>query len=196
MIRKTAFVVALVALCVTSAYAAPDRTGKSDLGFNVSGAIPDDDDTDATVYLGGQYAYGVAPWLALGAEAGWAEFDDSEAGFTAEETAVPILGDIILRVPTESQAQFYGIVGLGVIVWNVDTNIPNVDFDVDTAFAAKFGGGVDWFVNDNWILNFEFSYITSDADATARNTVTGATISDTGETDLWMVGGGVKYLFS
>ncbi len=194
--RKLWLALLALIVCASAAYAAPDRTGKFDMGVNVSGAIPDDDSVDGTAYVGGSLAYGVTNWLALGAEAGWAQFDESDAGITLEETAVPIMGDIILRVPMESQFQPYAIVGLGAIVWNVDHNVPNLDVEVDTAFAAKFGGGFDWFINDNWILNFEGSYVTSDADLTARNTVTGASVTVSGETDYWMVGGGLKYLFS
>lgn len=194
--KKAWLVMWALMISTTAAFAVPDRTGKFDMGVNVSGAIPDDDTVDGTVYVGGSFAYGVTNWLALGAEAGWAQFDESDAGITFEETAVPIFGDIILRVPMECQVQPYGIVGLGAIVWNVDHNISNVDVEIDTAFAAKFGGGIDWFVNDNWIINFEASFVTSDADATVRNTVTGASATAQGETDYWMVGGGLKYLFS
>ncbi len=194
--KKAWLVMLALMISATAAFAVPDRTGKWDVGVNVSGAIPDDDTVDGTVYVGGSLAYGVTNWLALGFESGWMQFDENDSGIELEETAVPILGDIILRVPMESQIQPYGIVGLGAIVWNVDDNVANVEADVDTAFAAKFGGGIDWFINDNWILNFEGSYVTSDADATVRNTVTGASISVDGETDYWMVGGGLKYLFS
>lgn len=196
MFRKTLSFFTLMLLVASVGYAAPDRTGKVDVGFNVSGAIPNDSEVDSAAYLGGSLAYGVTNWFALGAEAGWAQFDESDSGVNIEQNAVPIFGDIILRMPNDSAVQPYGIVGLGVIVWNVDDNVPNVDFDVDTAFAAKFGAGLDWFINNNWIANFEFSYVTSDAEATARNTVTGASVSAEGETDYWMIGGGLKFLFS
>jgi opacity protein-like surface antigen len=196
-ISKVAGLIALALFMMTTiSDAAPDRTGKTDIGFNLSGAIPDDDDVDSTLYAGGSLAHGFSNWLALGVEAGWAEFEESGLGFEVEETAVPIFGDIILRVPLEAPLQPYAIVGLGAIIWNVDDNVANIETDVDTAFAAKFGVGLDWFVNDNWIVNFEASFVTSDADATVRNTVTGASVTGEGETDFWMVGGGIKYLFS
>ena len=197
MIRRIGFVIALAALCATSnAYAAftGDRVGKWDIGVNVSGAIPTDGDVDSAAYIGGSLSYGVQEWFALGFEAGWAGFGESDAGINVDEDAVPIFGDLIFRFPTSSEWKPYAIVGLGVIVWNVDSNIPGLDLEIDTAFAAKFGGGVDYFVNDNWALNFEFSYVTSDADATA--TLNGTSVSASGSTDYWMVGGGLKYLFS
>jgi hypothetical protein len=197
MIRKIGLFIALIALCVSNnAYAAmtSDRVGKWDIGVNVSGAIPTDSDVDSAAYVGGSLSYGVQDWLALGAEAGWAQFGESAPGINLDENAVPIFGDIIFRYPTSSEWKPYAIIGLGVIVWNIDSNISGLNVDVDTAFAAKFGGGVDYFMNDNWALNFEFSYVTSSADATA--TFNGATATASGDTDYWMVGGGVKYLFS
>ena len=197
MIRRIGLFVALITLCASSnAYAAftGDRVGKWDIGVNVSGAIPDDSDVDSAVYVGGSLSYGVAEWFALGFESGWAGFGESSAGIDIDEDAVPILGDIIFRFPTQSEWKPYALVGLGVIVWNVDSNIPGLNLDIDTAFAAKFAGGVDYFVNDNWALNFEFSYTTNEADATAS--FNGASASASGSSDYWMVGGGLKYLFS
>ena len=196
MIKKSAFFVLLAALIATSAYAVPSRVGKWDAGVNVSGFIPEEGDT--TAYVGGSASYGVNEWLGLGVSSGWAQFDDSDAGVTVEQTSVPLFGDIILRVPMQQDQQYqpYAVIGLGVMFSDSDVNVSNVDVSVDDAFAAKFGGGVDWFVNDNWILNFEFSYITSDADGTVRNTATGATVGVSGSNDSWMVGGGLKYLFS
>jgi opacity protein-like surface antigen len=196
MIKKTAFFAALAMLLAHSAYAVEDRTNKWDLGANVSAAIPTDGDVDTTVYVGGTLSYGITNWLAVGAEAGWAGFDESDSGISVDEDAIPVLGDIIFRVPMEGPVQPYGIVGLGVIFWNIDSNVPNVDIDSDAAFAAKFGGGVDWFINQNWIANFELAYITSDADVTATSTITGASVSAGVDTDYWTVGGGLKYLFS
>ena len=192
MIKKGMLVVLLMASFCGMAYAAPDRVGKSELGFNVSGAIPKDSGVDTAAYIGGTYAYGLQEWLAVGVETGWAGF--SEPGL--DENAYPILGDIILRVPMDSQVKPYGIIGLGAIVWDASTSISNASVDIDTAFAAKFGGGVDWFVNDNWAVNFEAAYIASSTDATVRNTSTGASVSVSGDTDYWTVGGGLKYLFS
>ncbi len=197
MLKKVLLMAMFVVLTAQYAYAAPDRAGKMDIGLNVSGVIPDADEVDGTVYVGGTAAYGVTNWLALGVESGWAQFDESDSGIELEETAIPLLGDIIVRVPLEeSPVQPYAIVGLGVIFWDVDDNVANLEADVDTAFAAKFGIGLDWFINSNWILNFEGSYLTSDADVTVRNTTTGASVSGEGQTDYWMIGGGLKYLFS
>ncbi len=182
-------------LIIGAAFAAPDRVGKTDIGFNLSGAIPTDSDVDSALYVGGSLAYGVSDWLALGVEAGWAGFGESDLGINIDEDAFPVFGDIILRVPTQSEAKPYAVVGLGAIFWDVSSNLANVTFDIETSFAAKFGAGVDWFMNDHWALNLEASYVASSADATATNTTTGASLSTSGDTNYWMVGGGLKYLF-
>jgi outer membrane protein W len=109
---------------------------------------------------------------------------------------------MILRVPVgDSPVQPYGVVGLGAIFWNIDdttsSNGVTVTTDIDTAFGVKVGGGVDWFVNDHWIVNFNGAYVFNDADGTATASAGGATASVTEKFDLdyWTVGGGLKYLF-
>lgn len=197
---KKALLIALLGLFVAgSAYAVPERTGHSDLGFNVSAAIPSDSSTDTAVYVGGTYAYGVNEWLALGVSSGWAQFDDSTTG---ELTEVPLLGEIILRVPVaeEQQIQPYGVLGLGIAFFDFDESATvrasNVEVEVDDAFAVKVGGGVDWFADEHWIVNLEVSYIFADTDVSARNTVTGASASISNvDADNWFVGGGLKYRF-
>lgn len=197
MIKKAWFAALFLMVMAATAYAAPDRVGKVDVGFNISGAIPRDGDLDSAAYYGGSFAYGVTDWLALGAESGWAQFSASDAGITIDQDTVPLFGDIILRVPTgDSQLKPYGIVGLGVLFVDASTNISNISIKADTSFAAKFGGGVDWYINNNWALNFEASYVVSNVDGTVTNTSTGASASVSGDSDYWMVGGGVKYLFS
>ena len=187
-----------------NAYSAPDRTGKWDAGINVSGAIARDNDIDSTVYVGGNLAYGVTPWLALGIESGWTDFGthlDLGNGVkvdAGDATGVPLLGDIILRVPIkDSEVTPYGVVGLGAIFWNFDESnlfkTANIQVDIKTSFAAKFGGGLDWFINDHWILNFEAAYVLADADVTAK--VGGVSATDTTSADYWTIGGGIKYLF-
>lgn len=210
---KKAFVFILLAMSVTAfAYAAPDRTGRWDAGVSVAGAMPTDGDVDATVQVGGNVAYGVTEWFAVGASSGWQSHgldDASESGITIEGpdlTGIPLFGELIFRVPT-GQEHFtpYGVVGLGVVFWDVDDTTANVggttvniETDVDTVFALKLGGGLDWFVNDNWIIFFEGAYVFSNPDATLTASAAGVSItSDPDDLDLdyWTVGGGVKFVF-
>lgn len=176
----------------TPAFAAPDRAGKWDAGLNVSGVIPNDGDFDDSVYVGGTVSYGVNDWFAVGLESGWASPDVDNA---ADVDMVPLLVDFIVRQPAQAdQPQvFYGVLGLGALFFSADSNIAGVNVDIDDAFGVKLGGGVDWFVNENWALNFEASYIFSDASASASAGPIAA--SGDVDTDYWQIGGGIKYVF-
>ena len=207
MQKSVVIAILLVLLCPVAAFAAPDRTGKWDVGVNISGAFPDDNDSEAAVYVGGNFSYGILPWLAVGGEVGGAEFDEEDDtrafGFSDLGTlnGVPILADAIFRVNLPDQPIVpYGVVGLGLVVWNFDESSQlaarGVSLNVDTSFAAKIGGGFDWFLNEHWAANFEGGYLLSDADAeVSLNGVPVATANGV-DTDVWFIGGGAKYLFS
>ena len=68
MAKKIALFAFVLMFVGSLAYAAPDRTGKWDVGVDVSGAIPTDNDIDAGVQVSGSVDYGVSQWLALGFE--------------------------------------------------------------------------------------------------------------------------------
>ena len=180
-----------VALCISAssfAYAAgqgeslaPDRVGKWDLGLGIAAGMNDSVDDAAFFY--GQISYGVTPYIGLGVEAGWQEAD----GATGESIGVvPVMADIIIRVPTVSEAIVpYGILGLGGA--GVYATLDNRDDKDDTAFAWKLGAGADYFINQNWIFNFEFAYWSADVNL--------PTTSVGDEFDWWTVGISLKYVF-
>jgi opacity protein-like surface antigen len=171
-----------------STWAAPTRMGQWDAGVNVSAALSGESDIDDTAFIGGNLSYGVTDWIGLGGEVGWHDRDTHDDDLSA----VPILFDVLVRVPTPDQPVVpYGIVGLGAIVWDYDRDdfsVTDLDDDVDSSFAVKAGGGVDYFLNEDWIVNGEVSYVFTDEDIE----VTGGSRSDL---DYWLVGGGLKYLF-
>ncbi len=168
---------------------APDRVGKWDLGIGIAASMNDKTDDSSFVYS--QVSYGVTPYIGLGVEAGWQEAD---LNGTSDETigAVPILFDIIIRVPTVHEAFVpYGILGLGVAgVYDTDENGAgnnNGDDTDDIGFAWKLGAGFDWFINSNWIFNFEFAYWSADVQLVR-------TAIDDGY-DWWTAGVALKYVF-
>ena len=190
------------------AFAAPDRTGKTDIGLEVAGAMSTDADTNGGAYVGGNLSYGFSEWTALGVSFGGhaADIDDvTDSGVTIlgpDVSEFSLFGDLIIRVPTgESPFNPYGVVGLGVIFWNIDDTTTNtgvsVATDVDTALGIKLGGGVDYFVNDHWIANFNGAYIFNNADTTLTASAGGVSIAATDKVDFdyWTIGGGLKYLF-
>ncbi len=206
MQRSVVIAALLVLLMPVVAFAAPTREGQWDMGFNLSGAMPDDSDLEGTAFVGGQVSYGVTPWIAIGAEIGGASFDQNDEtrslGITdlGTLTGVPLMITGIFRANLENQAFVpYGVVGLGLIFWNYDESdqldAAHVNVNADTSFAGKVGGGVDWFVNNNWIANFEGSYYMNDANVELE--LNGVTIAqDDVNTSFWLVGGGAKYVFN
>lgn len=197
-----------------TASASPDRTGTVDLGFNVSGFLPDEGDYEAGLYYGGTLAYGINSWLAIGVEGGFSELDTdvnaASLGLTSfsggEMTMMPLFGDVILRASTVHDAiDPYFVVGVGALFLDVDDVNATVGAlpvtivsDVDTAFAVKVGGGVDWFLTDNWILNIEASYVFAESDVNASANVAGLSATSQLQDvsfDYWQFGGGLKYKF-
>lgn len=160
---------------------APDRVGKWDLGLGVAGGLNNEVDDGAFVY--GQISYGVTPYIGLGVEAGWQEADGAPGETIG---VVPVMADIILRVPTVDKALVpYGILGLGGA--GVYASLDNRDDVDDTAFAWKLGAGADYFINPNWIFNFEFAYWAAGVSLPATS------VGD--DFDWWTVGVSLKYVF-
>ena len=161
---------------------APDRVGRWDLGVGISAAM--NDGADDSSFISATISYGVTPYIGIGIEGGWQEAD----GASGNETIgyVPILADIILRIPTVHEAIVpYGVLGLGGA--GVYAERDNADDTDDTGFAWKLGGGIDWFINNNWIFNFEFAYWDIDVDLPATSLGS--------DTNFWTIGVAIKYLF-
>ena len=161
---------------------APDRVGRWDLGLGVANGSNSDSDDAAFIY--GQVSYGVTPYIGLGVEAGWEE-SDSDRSTNDTIGVVPVMADIIVRVPTVHESLVpYGILGLGGAGVYIERD--NQDDEDDTGFAWKLGAGFDWFINNNWIFNFEFAYWNADV------TIPRVQIEDF---DWWTVGVSLKYVF-
>jgi opacity protein-like surface antigen len=164
-----------------------DRTGRWDLGVNVSGAFSEEsDDLDDTFFVGGNASYGVNPWLGIGVEGGWqqTEFDNDDL------TAIPLFVNGIVRFPNEETPFVpYGSLGVGAIIWDIDDSGPIDDIDIDASFALKPAVGLDYFINSNWILNVEAAYVFTDEDIEVT--------SQSRQIDLsyWTVGAGLKFVF-
>lgn len=208
MYKKMALLLVVLLGCASAAQAAPDRVGKWDVGVNVSGNFQTDSDINDGVGVEGSFSYGINSWLAVGFSGGWSghSIDDAtSAGITvhgADMNLFPLFGDIIFRVPTDRAVVPYGVVGLGTVITNVDdtdTSVTGltVQTDVDTAFAVKLGGGVDWFINENWIFNVQGNYVFYRPDVTETASISGVSISATDNLkfDYWNVGAGLKFVF-
>jgi opacity protein-like surface antigen len=63
--------------------------------------------------------------------------------------------------PLLGRFQPYGLFGLGVYQLHASLATPFFDDASKTAtdFALRFGGGMDFYINRNWVLTFEVSYV-------------------------------------
>lgn len=209
--RKLAMLFLIQALFIGSAYAAPSRAGLNDVGLELAGMIPNDSANDSTIVVSSNISHGINDWFAVGFEAGWGEMgtdDVTGSGVTIagpDITGVPLFGDLIVRGHSEDRSwEPYAVLGLGTVIWSIDDTTASgaaagsVQTDIGTDFAVKLGGGIDWFLNNNWIVNINAAYVFSSPEATVTATASGssATVTDEVDLDYWTVGGGVKYLFS
>jgi len=172
------------------------------LGLNCSAIIPTEDDSEVGIFAGGLLSYDILKYLAVGIEGGYAgydiEYEDIKFGTL---NSWPLLGDVILKAPMDVEDFTftpYGVFGAGVLFSSFDESsileAIGINIDTDTAFLMKFGSGIDFYVNDNLALNFEFSYYVVDIETDAQwGGQSFAT--DEVEADAWLIGGGGKIRF-
>lgn len=133
-----------------------DRTGRLDLGIEGGGAFVDAESIDDNGWIQANASWGVNDWLAIGVSSGWTETDNDFGGQTG---IAEVMGDIIVRWqhhPWNQNLVPYGVLGLGSM-WSY-AEVDGQDDADDSTFAWKLGGGLDWWINNNWILNFEVAY--------------------------------------
>ncbi|MAI62064.1 MAG: hypothetical protein CBB87_06180 [Micavibrio sp. TMED27] len=111
------------------------------------------------------------------------------------------LGDTWILPPTltlqyhlDREAKFSPYVGAGInytLPYSEDAAGGVVtSLDADGSFGFALQAGADYWLNDNWGLNFDVKKVWLDVDATVNNTITGEV-----ELDPWIVGVGVSYRF-
>ena len=186
-----------------------DRTGKFEVGVDIAGTVLMDHMIGSAPFVGGKFAYGINKWLAIGFSAGWHNHgsDDINAEgvtfFGPDLTGIPLFGELILRLPPiNDRAEFYGVAGFGTVLWDMDNTTDTIGtkyvMKISNPFALKLGGGMDFFLNKNWIFNIESSYIFDrpDLKVIAHNGTTSfAENINHVKLDYWTAGGTLKYLF-
>lgn len=198
-------------LWATSAFAALDRVRAFEVAFQ-TGLHTQSDSNEKDLYLGGGFSYGLSPTVAVGVSTGWAhgEIGNVISGIPSQRvdagkmTIVPLFLDVYLRsapqslrIPT-APASFYGLVGIGTIFTDVETEqrANNVVVTADDDWALKLGVGVDFLPeNSNWVINLEGAYVFTAATLEARDGATGV-VTDEQELDFWLLTAGLKYRFA
>jgi len=202
MVKKLLVILVLTAFVLMPFVVYAENVAKrSSVGIVGGGVFPKDSDIDNSWYIGGNFAYGINDYLAVGAEIGYTSWEDKEAGIDyGDVRAIPLLADVYLRYPIEAGNRMfvpYIIGGVGIIFWEYDESslLANngVSVDMDTELGIKAGCGFEYFISDNVALNLEGSYLWSDANMSvaAFGTYAAAEI----DTDAWIVNGGFKYYF-
>ena len=201
--RKMAMIVGMLLVSTTCVFAMPERTQKTDMGFQIGGLSPSAAHIDTGVYYGLNAAYGINDWFAVGVEGG---YEDTKTRFTIGTNEhnpglsyIPLFADLIVRHSmVEYGAVPYGVLGLGMLFMNDHgtgtLNDSHLKLETDNSFAIKLGAGVDWFINEKWALNFEASYVWAAADAKIVDLTTSDTV-DSASLNYWTILGGLKYLF-
>ena len=203
--KKGSVLIAIFIFLTSAAVAVPERAGKSDFGINVSAFLPGDGDIDNAAAVGGNISYSFNNHLAWGISSSWAQADfDAHTAAGAKVSGskvkpIPIFFDLILRPWTGDQPVApYATMGLGAVIANVEgtgvLNDNNLQAQSNSDFAFRMGGGLEWFVTENWSYYLEGTYVFTGAGVDIVSSATNQKIETQG-LDGWYLGGGVKYLF-
>ena len=193
----------MLALCQSAwAFSDTDEAKGFNFGVDCSAVIPVEDGAKTGIYASGMFSYDITKYLAIGIESGYMQVDFEESGIKLGSLrAAPLLGDLILKYDIETDNFTivpYGIVGAGCLFSDFHESdivkLAGLSLDTKTAFLAKFGGGIDFFLTDNIALNFEASYLLCRIKASASWSGQ-AYATDTLKADSVLVGGGVKVRF-
>lgn len=111
------------------------------------------------------------------------------------------LGDTMILPPTLTlqyhftpEKKLSPYIGAGInytLPYNEDNGRDTTDLDVDGSFGWALQAGADYWLNDNWGLNFDVKKVWVDVDASVNN----GAITGEVELDPWIVGAGVSYRF-
>ena len=148
--------------------------------FNRTGAISFDDALGFNLRVG----YRLHPHIAVEAEG------ERTMGFDAKQ----FKGDVETWTATingkffalTGQIQPYGLVGIGAMNASTDGLLILVDSKGrpstnETDVAFRYGAGIDAYITNNWVINFEGSYVNPRGDLSAI--------------EYFAIGGGLQYRF-
>lgn len=119
----------------------------------------DNVEVDPSVGLAGRLGARITPHLALEAHYEWMEdFETSVEGIEIAETRTQALTGDVKGYLSTGRVQPYLSAGLGFL--SAKSDDPVTAFQrTDTDFAARFGGGVEFYVTENIGLSVDSSYV-------------------------------------
>jgi len=119
----------------------------------------DNVEVDPSVGLAGRLGARITPHLALEAHYEWMEdFETSVDGIEIAETRTQALTGDVKGYLSTGRVQPYLSAGLGFL--SAKSDDPVTAFQkTDTDFAARFGGGVEFYVTENIGLSVDSSYV-------------------------------------
>ena len=179
--RVKVFLVSLIVLLllggmVPQAMARDVGGSKWDVSILGGAWFPQEEDQDAGGYAGGRLTYNINEHAGLGIESGWSSFNQ-EADVTGDGgeddlgdvRGIPLLANLFLRLPLEATGNKlvpYAVGSIGVIIWDYEESSlltdNGISIDGDTSFAARIGGGADFYIADNIAIFAEGGYMWSE----------------------------------
>lgn len=124
----------------------------------------DDVEVDPSVGLAGRVGMRITPHVAIEAHYEWMnDFETSIAGTEVAETRTSVLTGDVKGYLTTGRVQPFLSAGLGFL--SAKSDDPSTSFQrTDTDFAARFGGGVDFYVNRHVGFTLDTSYVVPTGD--------------------------------
>lgn len=124
----------------------------------------DDVEVDPSFGLAGRLGARITPHLALEAHYEWMEdFETSVDGVEIAETRTQALTGDLKGYLATGRVQPYLSAGLGFLSAKSDDPVTTFQ-KTDTDFAARFGGGVDFYLNESFGLSIDSSYVVPTGD--------------------------------
>ncbi len=194
MKARIVLVAALVVFMFVGVCYAKDVSGRIGIDAKAGVGIPTTGGEEAGIGVLGDISYGVNKYINVEVESGW-----QRVGWKsyADIDIFPVLGDIELRAAGLSDKFTpFVVVGAGMGFFNAEEK-NGYSIKIDPGFAAKVGGGADYFITNNIALIAEADWYLVTGTLKASRTTASSTTSVTGSgyESYVFIGGGLKYYF-